>query len=192
MSAGRVCPGRSGTGPCRRNGSDRRAGGACESQPLGSGSDARSVPHRLAAEVTRPSQITRHLPACALPDARCRQATAGTRQGPECPQEAPASGFSTALSVCEGGESILCPFLTMDALYQLSYVGLALASYRRGVGSPRPTGAAALSRAGSSWREGVELVGACGGVQVGVVDEDGPEVLVHGERRGQVDRVHRA
>jgi hypothetical protein len=84
------------------------------------------------------------------------------------------------------------PFLTMDALYQLSYVGLALAWYRRGVGSPRPTGAAALSRAGSSWREGVELVGECRCVQVSVVDEDGPEVLVHGERRGQVDRVHRA
>lgn len=45
--------------------------------------------------------------------------------------------------------------------------------------------------AGSSWRERVELVGACGGVQLAVVDKDGAEVLAHGERRGEVDRIHR-
>jgi hypothetical protein len=65
----------------------------------------------------------------------------------------------------------------------LSYVGVTLASYRRCVGVV-PSGAAALSRAGSSWGEGVELVGSHGGVQVAVVDEDHPEILAHGERRG--------
>jgi hypothetical protein len=82
---------------------------------------------------------------------------------------------------------------TRAVLYQLSYVGVASASYRRN--AYRRTlwlGFGAVAAGFSSWRDRVEVMGSCGCVQVAVVDEHGSDVVAHGERGGEVDCVHRA
>lgn len=73
-----------------------------------------------------------------------------------------------------------------------AYVGVTSASYRRRVGVvPSSWGSGVVAGWGSLWREGVEVMGSGGGVQVAAVDEDRADVLADGERRGEVDRVHR-